>query len=207
MKTRRSVGRIAPLVLSLLMVSGGFSAAVAAGPMTEINATVKQVTKILADPVLREKEKQVERDTLLRHAIAPRFDFPEMAKRSLGSYWNRLTTDQQRKFARLFTGLLERAYLGRIESYHGGGFVFTRQTISGGYAEVDSKLVTTHEDDIPINYFLYRVGNGWKIYDVVIEGISLVNNYRAQFDDVIYRYSYGELVRRMKQKLAQNSAQ
>jgi phospholipid transport system substrate-binding protein len=204
MKARRSV--ILPLLVTLLLVSGVSSAAVAAGPITEIESTVKQVTKILTDPTLQGEDKRAERDTLLRSTMAPRFDFREMAKRSLGPYWNRLTTDQQNKFTRLFTGLLERAYLGRIESYHGGDFVFTRQTISGGYAEVDSKMVTKQEDDVPIDYYLLRVGNEWKIYDVMIEGISLVNNYRAQFDDVIYRYSYGELVRRMKQKLAQNSS-
>jgi phospholipid transport system substrate-binding protein len=206
MKTRSPRGRILTLVASLLVVSTFLSAAVAAGPTMEIESTVKQVVKILTDPALSGQDKQVERRNLLRNVIAPQFDFREMAKRSLGPYWHRLTVEQQNEFVRLFTGLLERAYLSRIESYHDEKFVYTGETISQGYAEVDSKIVTPQKDQYPLDYLLYRIGNDWKIYDVVIDGVSLVNNYRAQFDHVIYRYSYQELVHRMKQILSQDNA-
>ena len=188
------------LIASLVMPLAFLSAAVAAGPKIEIDSTVKAVVKILANPALKRDES--ERRELLRKAIAPRFDFRQMAKRSLGPYWRRQTAEQQDKFVRIFTDLLEKAYLARIESYHRDKIIYRGERLSGDYAEVDSKIITPRGREYSLDYLMYRTGNDWKIYDVVVENVSLVNNYRSQFDDVIDRYSYQELVRRMEQKLS-----
>ncbi|MGE5219973.1 MAG: phospholipid-binding protein MlaC [Chloroflexota bacterium] len=123
-----------------------------------------------------------------------------MATRSLGPYRRHQSVVQKNKFARLFTDLLEKAYLARIESYHRDKIIYTGERLSGDYAEVDSKIVTFPGREYSLDYLMYRTGNDWKIYDVIVDNLSLVNNYRSQFDDVIDHYSYQELVRRMEQK-------
>ena len=129
-----------------------------------------------------------------------------MAKRSLGAYWRHRTPEEQREFVKIFTDLLEQAYLGRIEAYSNDQFIYTRERIDEPYAEVGSKIVTSKGEEFTIDYRLHLVENEWKIYDVVVEDISLVNNYRAQFNRVINNSSYEELVSRMKQKLSGNAA-
>jgi phospholipid transport system substrate-binding protein len=198
MRALNSRGKVLPLFAFLVLLLSFYSAAAADWPKAEIDFTVSQVIKILTDPMLKNREP--ERRKLLRETIAPQFDFRQMAKRSLGPYWRRQTSEQQNQFVRIFTELLEKIYLTKIESYHRDRFIYTGETISGDYAEVDSKIVTPRGREYSLDYLLYRTGNDWKIYDVIVDNVSLVNNYRSQFNDVIYRYSYQELVRRIEQK-------
>ena len=193
---RKIIGLVASFVLPLTF----FSAAAAAEPKMEIDSTVQAVIKILTNPALKHNES--ERRQLLRRASAARFDFRQMAKRSLGPYWHRQTAAQKDKFVRLFTELLEKAYLARIESYHGDKIIYTGKRVSRDYAEVDSKILTPAGREYSLDYLLERTGNDWKIYDVIVDDVSIVNSYRSQFDDVIDRYSYRELVRRMEEKLS-----
>ena len=129
-----------------------------------------------------------------------RFDFAEMAKRSLGANWRRRTPQEQEEFVRLFTEVLERAYAEIIESYIDEKIVYLTEKIDSGYADVESKIVTSNGEEYSINYRAQLVGNEWKVYDVVAENISLVNNYRSQFNRVIAKSSYEELVRRLRDK-------
>ena len=174
------------------------------GPTTLIKSAVDQVIGVLKDPGLRGEAKKKERRSLLRQIILPDFDFTEMAKRSLGSHWGQHTPEEQGEFVRLFTDLLEKAYLGRIETYNNEKFVYTREKIEQNYAEVYSEVTTGKGEKFRIDYRLHRLGNDWKIYDVIVEDISLVNNYRSQFNRIITGSSYEELVSRMKQKLLEN---
>ncbi len=184
----------------LAFVSMLRSEASGAEPKAEINSTVQAVIKILKNPAL--KHDEAERRQLLRKAIAARFDFRQMAKRSLGPYWHRQTAQQREQFVRLFTDLLEKDYLGRIEPYNREKIVYTGERVSGNHAEVDSKIVTPRGREYPLDYRLLQTGHDWKIYDVIVDNISLLNNYRSRFNDVIDRYSYRELVRRMEKKLS-----
>lgn len=143
-----------------------------------------------------------ERRNRLRQILFARFDFTEMAKRALGSNWRRRTPQEQEEFVRLFTELLERAYAEIIESYTDERIVYTNERIDGNYADVDSKIRTSRGEEYTLHYKAHRVGNEWKIYDVVAENISLVNNYRSQFNRVIANSSYEELVRRLREKAA-----
>jgi phospholipid transport system substrate-binding protein len=126
-----------------------------------------------------------------------------MAKRSLGAEWRKLNPPQQDEFIRLFTDLLERAYVDQIEAYNDEKFVYVKETVDQDYAEVQSRIVTP-KTEYSLNYRVHLVGSEWKVYDVVVENISLVNNYRAQFGRVIANQSYEELVRRMRDKQIQS---
>jgi phospholipid transport system substrate-binding protein len=178
------------------------TSAAADSPTAQIKSTVDQVIKLLTDPRLSGENKNHERHRLLRDTILPQFDFKEMSRRSLGPNWRRLTPKQQDEFVDVFTDLLGKAYLGRIESYNKERFIYINETIDEPYAEVRSKIVTSKGEEFSINYRLRQTGGMWKIYDVVVEDISLVNNYRSQFDRILSKTSYDELIRRMKEKLS-----
>ncbi|HTM08124.1 MAG TPA: ABC transporter substrate-binding protein [Verrucomicrobiae bacterium] len=174
-------------------------------PTDQVRATVESITAILKNPALKSDAKRKDRREQLRRAIFSRFDFNEMAARSLGSYWRKLTPQQQDEFTRLFTDLLEAAYLEQIESYTNERFVYVKETIDQDYAEVQSRIQTAKGEEYALNYRLRLVGKEWKIYDVVIENISLVNNYRSQFNRVIANQSYDELLRKLKDKQVQTA--
>jgi phospholipid transport system substrate-binding protein len=179
--------------------------ATAGAPTDQVRASVDNILAILKNPALKAESRKKDRRDQLRRAIFSRFDFSEMAKRSLGSEWRKLSPQQQEEFVRLFTDLLERAYLDQIEAYNDEKFIYAKETVDQGYAEVQSKIVTA-KAEYSLNYRLYLVGSEWKVYDVVVENISLVNNYRAQFSRIIANQSYEELVRRMKDKQLQAPA-
>ena len=172
----------------------------AGAPTEQIRASVDRVLAILKNPQLKSPAKTKERRDQLREVISSRFDFAEMARRSLGSQWRRLTPTEQEEFVRLYTDLLERAYIDRIESYSDEKFAYVRENLDKEYAEVNSRIVTDKGEDFSLNYKVHFVNGEWKVYDVVVENISLVNNYRSQFSRIIANSSYEELLRRMKQK-------
>lgn len=178
------------------------TSAAADSPTAQIKSTVDQVIKLLTDPRLSGESNKQERRRLLRDTIVSQFDFKEMSRRSLGPNWSRLTPKQQDEFVGVFTDLLEKAYLGRIESYNKERFIYINEAIDEPYAEVRSKIVTSKGEEFSIKYRLRQTGGMWKIYDVVVEDISLVNNYRSQFDRILSKTSYDELIRRMKEKLS-----
>jgi len=169
-------------------------------PTDQIKTTVDKAMVVLRDPRLKPAAKQTERREQLKQVLFARFNFAEMAKRSLGPNWSRRTAQEQSEFVRLFTDVLERAYGDIIESYSDAEIVYLAEKVDGGYADVNSKVVTTKGEEYSLNYRVQLVGNEWKVYDVVAENISLVNNYRSQFTRVIAKSSYEELVRRLKDK-------
>lgn len=198
---RYSMWKITLAVALMTPLAAVAANAVVASPTAQIKATVDQVIAVLSDPKQKGANREAERQKLLQKLIYSRFDFREMAQRSLGAEWRRRTPDEQRQFVSLFRDLLEKAYLGRIESYSGERFVYIDEKIDEPYAEVASAIVTNANEEFSIRYRLLRNGEQWKIYDVVVEDISLVNNYRAQFNRILSRSSYEDLVRRMKSKL------
>jgi phospholipid transport system substrate-binding protein len=169
-------------------------------PTDQIKGTVEKALVVLKDPRLKPPAKLKERRDQLRQILFTRFDFTEMAKRALGSNWRRRTPQEQEEFVRLFTDLLERAYAEIIESYSDEKISYTYERIDGSYADVASKIFTSRGEEYSINYKVHLISNEWKVYDVVAENISLVNNYRSQFNRVISNASYEELVRRLRDK-------
>jgi phospholipid transport system substrate-binding protein len=168
----------------------------AGAPTEQIQGAVERVTTILKDPKLQTETKRKE----LRQAVYPKFDFTEMAKRSLGSHWQRRTPDEQQEFVKLFTDLIESAYLSSLDSYQGEKVIVGAEKRDQDYAEVDTKIITKKGEEFSVNYKLRQAGSDWKIYDVVIENISLVNNYRSQFNRVIAQSSFDDLCRKMKDR-------
>jgi phospholipid transport system substrate-binding protein len=172
-----------------------------AGPPTEeIQTTVEKILAVLKNPNYRSDSRKQDRRDQIRSVLLPRFDFSEMAKRSLGAHWRRRTPQEQREFTNAFTDLLERAYIERIEAYDDQKFIYVRERQDKDYAQVDGKILTKKGEEFSIAYRLHLTNQGWKVYDVVIENISLVNNYRDQFNRVITRSSYEDLIQRIKDK-------
>jgi phospholipid transport system substrate-binding protein len=194
MRNRKS----AITLLLVLVLSSG--TAVAGLPTDQIKSTVEKALTVLKDPGLKPPAKLKERRDQLRQILFARFDFSEMARRALGPNWRRLTPPEQEEFVRLFTELLEHAYAQMIESYTNEKIVFVNERIDGTYGDVASKILTSKGEQYSINYKVHLVSNEWKVYDVVAENISLVHNYRSQFNRVIANGSYEELVRRLKDK-------
>jgi len=172
----------------------------AATPREQIQSSVEKVIAILKDPRLKPEAKKNERIEQLRQVIFPKFDFTEMAKRSLGADWQRRKPEEQQEFVKLFTDLIESSYASNLDSYNGEKVVFTGDKQDGEYAQVDTKIVGNKGDESTVSYKLRQAGSDWKIYDVVIENISIVNNYRSQFSRVIARSSFEDLLRQMKDK-------
>jgi phospholipid transport system substrate-binding protein len=169
-------------------------------PTDQIKTTVDNALMVLRDPKLKPAAKLKDRRDQLKRILFARFDFTEMAKRALGSHWRRRTPQEQEEFVRLFTEVLERAYADIIESYTDEKIVYVNERVDGTYADVGSKITTAKGEEYSINYKAHLISNEWKVYDVVAENVSLVNNYRSQFNRVISHSSYDDLVSRLKNK-------
>jgi phospholipid transport system substrate-binding protein len=193
MKTLSTVGLTFLLLVHPAWVAAGV-------PGDQVRQTTDKLLAILKDPQLKGESKKEERKDKLKEVIYQRFDFTEMAKRSLGSEWRRRSPEEQREFVNLFTGLLERAYLDQLESYSGEKIQYLKEREDNDHAQVDTKIIDRKRQEFSVNYRLHNRNGNWKVYDVVIEDISLVNNYRAQFNRALAKSPYEDLVSRMKEK-------
>jgi phospholipid transport system substrate-binding protein len=200
---KRLIGGLLPLLSFLLWLTP--SRVMAGEPMEIMKKSTDQILAVLKDPKLKPKAKEPEKRRLLRKIADERFDWEEMAKRSLATHWGERTPEERKEFIGLFADLLERSYMGKIEGYKNEKIVFEKEKIDGDYAVVETNVVTEREVEIPINYRLRKTGSEWLVYDVSIEGVSLVNNYRSQFNNIIMSSSYQELVKRMKTKQIQEA--
>lgn len=167
-------------------------------PTDQIRVTVEKVRSVLKsrDHLSAGAEKKLQ--NRLRQIVYPQFDFVEKAKRSLGSHWRQRTPEEQQEFVEIFADHLTRSFLFQIESHKDELFFYTREIQDDDYAEVDSKIITKRGNEYSINYRLHLLEGDWKIYDIVIENVSVINNYRSQFHRIITNDSYEELLRRMK---------
>lgn len=190
------------IVLILLFI-GMTVPAVAGEPTEKIRQTTDKTLSILANPALKDPSRAKERRKLIRSAIDERFDWEEMVRRSLATHWAKRTPEEKKEFLRLFSDLLERAYMSKIEEYSGEKVRYEGETIDGEYAAVKVNIATKKNKDIPVEYRLKKDRNDWFVYDVSVEGVSLVNNYRTQFNSIILESSYENLVKKIKEKLAQ----
>jgi phospholipid transport system substrate-binding protein len=174
--------------------------AVAGEPTDQVRTSVEQVLQTLRDPALKAPDRSAERRTRIRRIVQDRFDFGEMARRSLATHWAERTPQEQRDFTALFSDLLERSYIDKIEAYTDERILYVGERMDGDFAEVQTKVEGHKNLDVPIDYRLLRRDGKWWVYDVVIEGVSLIANYRTQFNKIIRSSSYAELVKRMQTK-------
>jgi len=187
-------------VMMAILASGTIPAWGAASRTEDVRKTVDEVVRIVSDKELKKPQNEQKRRKALKAAIGQIFDHAEMAKRSMGQNWKELTPVQQKEFTDLFATLLESSYAGKIESYNNEKIIYLKEIEDGDYAEVKSRIVTARHDEFSLDYRLMREGDRWKVYDIVIEGVSLVSNYRSQFNKIIKAQGYQELVKKMKSR-------
>jgi phospholipid transport system substrate-binding protein len=193
---------IASIVVALVLML--VSAARAGAPTEALKQTVDRVVQILADPALRDKPDA--RRTEVRKVAEGIFDYPDTARRSLGPHWNARTPQQQQEFVKLFADLLDRSYIAKIELYQGERVKYVGETVDGEEAVVKTLIATKKGADMPIDYRMHSRNGRWLVYDVVIEGVSLVSNYRTQFNKIVQTESYDALVQRLRAKDAPEPA-
>jgi phospholipid transport system substrate-binding protein len=177
-----------------------FSAPLAAGePTTQLSATINEFVTILVNtPVAQLRASGLPQSAL--SLVFSRFDFSEMTKRSLGSHWESLGSAEQREFVDAFTERVLRAYGRSVRASGDEKVQYAHELRDGDLATVQTKVISGSGDELPIDYQLHDVGGQWKVYDVVIDQVSIVSNYRAQFDRVIAKSSVKELLQRIKQQ-------
>jgi len=185
-------------ILLVLTASIFFVSVACATPTEVVKKTVDEVVNIVADKEM--KKNEVKRRQALKKAISVIFDYTEMAKRSLGKHWNVRTAAEKKHFAELFATLLENSYAGKIESYNNERIVYIKDIVEDDYAEVKSKVVTAARDEFTLDYRLFKQNGKWMVYDVIIEGVSLVSNYRSQFNKIITANGYDRLVKKLESK-------
>jgi len=173
-------------------------------PTEAMRTTTGQALKLLRDRELKKPERMDELVTRLKKIADARFDYGEMAKRSLGIQWNRLGEKEQQEFVDLFTEFLTATYVEKIHTYSGEEVTFLNERLEGNYAEVKTVMIGK-KTDTPMDYRLMKKGGDWKAYDVVVDGISLVQNYRTQFTAILRSSSYDQLVLTLRNKIAQHN--
>jgi phospholipid transport system substrate-binding protein len=186
--------RLIPLVVILVLAPG--AQAWAGAPTEQLRTYTDQVVKILQNPSMT----LAERREAVRHLAEEVFDVTETAKRALGQHWQQRTQAERDEFVKLFANLLEQTYISRIDEFGGERLTYVSEQIDGDRAIVRAKITTKNGTDVPVESRVLLKGNRWLIYDILIENLSLISNYRAQFDRVIRTASYDELVKRLKTK-------
>ncbi len=196
----RVVLRTALIVLTIMCGTSLFSQGAWAGAATDaMRGTIDEVLRILADKELKKPAKTNERRQLLEKVVGERFDYHEMSRRSLGAPWGNLSDPEKQEFVSLFQTLLVNTYADKIESYSGEGVQYINERTEKEYAEVRTRVMTG-KTEIPLDYRLLNKGSAWRVYDVVVDGVSLVNNYRGQFSKILRTGSYADLIDQLRKK-------
>ena len=187
-------------VLLILIFAGPCFAGV---PTDGIKKTTDRILAIVSDSALKGPENEKKRGQLIRKAVDERFDWEAMTKRSLARHWRKRTEAEKKEFISLFGKLLERTYLDKVGSYSGEKVIYVGEAIDGRYGTVTAKILTHSQTEVEVRYRLKERNGDWQVYDISVEGVSLVNNYRKQFNSIILRSSYDELVQKLRKKVAE----
>jgi phospholipid transport system substrate-binding protein len=196
------------VVLFVLMVLLSSAAWAGPGPVTEsLKGTLNQVIEVLNDPSLKAPGKENERRNSLLKLVKERFDEEAFAMRALGVHWQKRTKEEKREFIEIFSDLLERTYLKKIddylakaESFSEKNILYLNETVRGRYVVVETNVITNKDTQIPVHYLFRNKNGNWLAVDIAIEGVSLVKNYRAQFEEILARSSFKELIAKLKSK-------
>lgn len=191
-------------LLCFVLICGLTGSGLASGPQEQIKGTTDKVLSLLTDPNLKGPGKVKERREQILKIVDERFDWEEMARRALARHWKERSTEEKKDFISLFRELLERVYADKVEGYSWNKITYEEERIEGNYALVKMKIFTAKEQIIQVEYRVWKKGDIWLVYDFMVEGVSLVNNYRTQFNEIMTRHSYTELVKRLKAKSGQH---
>jgi len=193
------------LTVSVFTIATGGSASATEKPMDQLQVAVDDILKILQSAELKGPEKKDERHQLVLNIVADMFDFREMARSSLGQSWNTLTPEEKDTFVGLFTTLVEQRYIGKIDSYNNQKVVYKKQLVKGDKAMVYTAIIDK-DLEIPIVYRLEKNKGKWLINDLKIENVSLIVNYRRDFDSIIRKEQFAGLVEKISKQLEKPEA-
>jgi phospholipid transport system substrate-binding protein len=188
------------LALAALVTLGSAGLVSAGAPTDQLRGYTEAVQKVLDDPALKAPERRQERRSAVRKLASEVFDVQETARRALGPHWQKVSPAEREEFVQVFADLLERTYISKIDLYGGEKLQYTAETVDGDRAVVRAKVVTKQGTEVPVEARMLKGPDRWLIYDIAIENISLINNYRAQFDQIIRKQSFAELLNRLKTK-------
>lgn len=194
-------GKLASGAICALALFGWVSAlpAVAGGPTEAMKMTIDEVLGIIQDKELKQAPRAEERRKRLEQAVENRFDYQEMSRRALGAPWSTLEDKDKQEFVALFKTLLANSYADKVETYSGEGVQYLNERTEKDYAEVRTKMLTG-KTEIPLDYRLFNKGVEWRVYDVVVDGVSLVSNYRGQFSKILRSSTFPDLLEQLRKK-------
>ena len=192
-------------VLVLVFVVGclffQFNHALASPAQEQLKTTIDKLLKTLKDPDLKGDTQTAQRRDALRNVINERFCFAKMSQLSLARHWKKRSAEEKEVFIKLFGQLLEETYVSKIETYTDEKIAYGKEVVKKNKAKIYTKVITDSLE-IPIDYSMYKTKQGsWMVYDLVIEGVSLVGNYRSQFSKILEKDSYEALLEVLKKKL------
>ena len=195
---RNRLAAVALLFLFLIFL--GHPSQSLAGPATDsVKGTIDQVLRVLQDKEMKKPDRVDERRQIIEKTIGDRFSWEEMAKRTLGTQWAKLTDKQRQEFVDLFRTLLTNTYIDRIENYAGEQVQYLNERLQDGFAEVRTKIASG-KAEYPMDYRLLNKSGEWRVYDIVLDGVSLVANYRGQFNKILHSSGYDDLVQKLRTK-------
>jgi len=185
-----------------LMVASAMAAS-ATSPRDVVQVAVTRVVAVLQDDFQAahlDRPRTEMRRAEIRRVATELFDFEEMARRTLTRHWNGRTPEERAEFVRLFTNILERSYIGRIEQFSGERILYIGETVDGPYATVRSRILTRRRAEIAVDYRLMLRDGRWQAYDVVLDGVSFVATFRSEFERIIQQSSYAALVDKLRKR-------
>ncbi len=185
--------------LALVWVGLTVAPGYAGAPTDSMKATIDDILRIIREKELKQPAKAEERRQQLEKVVGARFDYQEMSRRALGAPWNSLSDHEKQEFVGLFRTLLTNSYADKLETYSGEGVQYVNERTEKDYAEVRTKVLSG-KTEIPLDYRLINKAEDWRVYDVVVDGVSLVNNYRGQFTKILRASSYSDLVDQLRKK-------
>lgn len=175
---------------------------VVAGEATDrIKAVSDKIFSTISDPTLQAPEAKDKKEQMIMDAVDGAFNWEEFSKRALAKHWSKRTDSEKKEFIGLFKELIKRTYMEKSGQYSGGMVEFLGEETDEKYGEVKTQLVSSSGTKTPVDYRLMKKDGAWWVYDVYIEGVSLVSNYRGQFNDILIKSSFDELVKRLKEKI------
>ena len=196
--TTTSKQKILPLTFLVLVAP---ALALAGEPSDQIKQTSDQLLALVQTPALQGPEKEAERKKQMRSVVDERFDWGAMARSAVGKYWHDFSAAQRTEFTSLFSDLVEKTYMSEVDSYSGEKILYNGDKVDGQYGVVDTVVVTLKGTDVPVSYRVLKKGKAWLVYDINIEGVSLVNNYRSQIGGILNSSTYDKLISRIKAKI------
>ena len=185
------------VLLAVALVLGLGTNSWAGAPTDQLRTYTDQILKVLESPGLSLPEKRA----AVRKLASEVFDTMETAQRVLGQHWQPLNQTQREDFAKLFANLLEQTYISRIDEFGGERLTYVSEQVDGERAVVRARIITNKGTEVPVESRLLLKGDRWLTYDILVENLSLISNYRSQFDRVIRQQGYPELVKRLQARV------